>query len=319
MSLVASVVPDASDAPDREGSIAVLKLYGAAKSINVRKVLWTCDELQRAVDHVHWDDPSADLKSAAFVAMNPNALAPIVDDDGFVLWESNAICRYLVGCAGRVDLLPRGAEGARDRRAVDGLAGHRAEQRVALRVPRAGPAESGARRSRAGRRERRRVEPSHDDPRRTARADRGVRGRRIVHARRRRARTRRPSMDDDADRPPVPLPHVEAWLVRLAMRPGYRRARRERIAVSEAASQPHRLPPPRARTIVVVGGVCMAAAMGIGRFAFTPLLPLMQQSPAAHARQRHVARDGQLPRLPDRRRRRPRAAAAAGRAARWPA
>ncbi len=34
---------------------------------------------------------------------------------------------------------------------------------------------------------------------------------------------------------------------------------------------------PSARRIALVGGLCMAAAMGIGRFAFTPLLPLMQQ------------------------------------------
>ena len=40
--------------------------------------------------------PTIDLvKSPAYLAMNPNALVPVVDDGGFVLWESNVIVRYL--------------------------------------------------------------------------------------------------------------------------------------------------------------------------------------------------------------------------------
>jgi hypothetical protein len=41
-------------------------------------------------------------------------------------------------------------------------------------------------------------------------------------------------------------------------------------------------PAPSPVKIAVVGGLCMATAMGIGRFAFTPLLPLMQQTQGLH-------------------------------------
>jgi glutathione S-transferase len=81
-----------------------MKLFGRSTSINVRKVLWTCAELQLAFEHEKTD--GADLKSAAFVARNPNAMIPVLEDGDLVLWESNAICRYLVGREGRDDLLP---------------------------------------------------------------------------------------------------------------------------------------------------------------------------------------------------------------------
>ncbi|HBK46617.1 MAG TPA: glutathione S-transferase, partial [Xanthomonadaceae bacterium] len=39
-------------------------------------------------------------------ALNPNALVPVLRDGGFVLWESNTICRYLAARERRGDLLP---------------------------------------------------------------------------------------------------------------------------------------------------------------------------------------------------------------------
>lgn len=75
-----------------------LRVLGRSTSINVRKVLWTCAELDLPFEHVESD--------AALLARNPNALVPVIDDDGFVLWESNAICRYLAGKKPRGALLP---------------------------------------------------------------------------------------------------------------------------------------------------------------------------------------------------------------------
>lgn len=85
----------------------MLKLLGRASSINVRKVLWTCDELGLQPDHVEWGAGGLSLQSPDFLALNPNGLVPVIDDEGFVLWESNTICRYLAAREGCTDLLPQ--------------------------------------------------------------------------------------------------------------------------------------------------------------------------------------------------------------------
>ena len=75
-----------------------LRVLGRKSSINVRKVLWTCAELDLHFDHVE-SDPK-------LLARNPNAMVPVIQDGDFVLWESNAICRYLAGSQRRSTLLP---------------------------------------------------------------------------------------------------------------------------------------------------------------------------------------------------------------------
>ncbi|MDF7760350.1 glutathione S-transferase family protein [Kosakonia cowanii] len=84
----------------------MLKVLGKKSSINVRKVLWTCEEA--GIDYLleEYGSGFAPTETPAFRAMNPNALVPVLLDDGFVLWESNSICRYLARKAGREDLLP---------------------------------------------------------------------------------------------------------------------------------------------------------------------------------------------------------------------
>lgn len=73
----------------------MLKILGRASSINVRKVLWTCAELDLAFEREDWGRGFQSTATAGFRALNPNALVPAIDDDGFVLWESNIIIRYL--------------------------------------------------------------------------------------------------------------------------------------------------------------------------------------------------------------------------------
>ena len=85
----------------------MLRILGKPTSINVRKVLWLCEEL--ALPHVlePWGAGLRDTHEPEFLALNPNALVPVLVDGDAVLWESNTICRYLAGQAGRDDLLPR--------------------------------------------------------------------------------------------------------------------------------------------------------------------------------------------------------------------
>ncbi|MFL6682251.1 MAG: glutathione S-transferase family protein [Burkholderiaceae bacterium] len=85
----------------------MLRILGKPTSINVRKVLWLCEEL--ALPHVlePWGAGLRDTDTPEFRALNPNALVPVAIDGEAVLWESNTICRYLAGKAGRVNLLPR--------------------------------------------------------------------------------------------------------------------------------------------------------------------------------------------------------------------
>jgi glutathione S-transferase len=72
-----------------------LRVLGRVTSINVRKVLWLLDELGVSYEREDWGLPIRDPRVPEFLALNPNAQVPVIVDDGFVLWESNVILRYL--------------------------------------------------------------------------------------------------------------------------------------------------------------------------------------------------------------------------------
>jgi glutathione S-transferase len=84
----------------------MINILGKTTSINVRKVLWTCEEAGLAYQQEDYGSGFASTETDTFRALNPNAMVPVLIDGDFVLWESNAICRYLARKAGRHDLLP---------------------------------------------------------------------------------------------------------------------------------------------------------------------------------------------------------------------
>jgi glutathione S-transferase len=88
----------------------MLKIWGRRNSINVQKVMWAVGEL--AIPHERIDAGMAFgvVNEPWFRSMNPNGRVPTIDDDGFVLWESNAIVRYLVNKHAKGCLAPPIAE-----------------------------------------------------------------------------------------------------------------------------------------------------------------------------------------------------------------
>lgn len=85
----------------------MLKIWGHRAAPNVAKVLWTCSEL--ALDHelIPTGGAHGGLDDPAYRGLNPNGRIPTLDDDGFVLWESHAIMRYLARREGADGLYPK--------------------------------------------------------------------------------------------------------------------------------------------------------------------------------------------------------------------
>ncbi|MBS0882510.1 glutathione S-transferase [Pantoea sp. JGM49] len=89
----------------------MLKVLGRTSSINVRKVLWLCSELDLTYELEPWGEDPQSLHSAEFMALNPNAMVPVIIEDDFVMWESNAILRYLANSNGGDWLYPENPRG----------------------------------------------------------------------------------------------------------------------------------------------------------------------------------------------------------------
>ncbi|AXC79669.1 glutathione S-transferase family protein [Salmonella enterica] len=95
----------------------MITLWGRNNSTNVKKVLWTLEELELPYDQILAGGKFGVNQDADYLAMNPNGLVPLLKDDetNLLLWESNAIVRYLAAQYGQnrlwVDNPARRAEG----------------------------------------------------------------------------------------------------------------------------------------------------------------------------------------------------------------
>ena len=84
----------------------MIEVWGRANSVNVQKVLWCLDELE--VPFVRHDVGGlyGGTREPDYLARNPTGLVPMITDDGFDLWESNTIVRYLAAKHGLGTLWP---------------------------------------------------------------------------------------------------------------------------------------------------------------------------------------------------------------------
>src|ERR1700704_5471822 len=84
----------------------MLTIWGRNNSVNVQKPLWCCEETGVQYERVDAGGTFGVVNTPQYRNLNPNGLVPTIEDDGFVLWESNAIVRYLSAKHGAGTLWP---------------------------------------------------------------------------------------------------------------------------------------------------------------------------------------------------------------------
>ena len=76
----------------------MLKIWGRNTSSNVQKVIWALAEMKLPFERIDVGGAFGKTKDPFYLAMNPNSLVPTLEEeDGFTMWESNSIVRYLAG------------------------------------------------------------------------------------------------------------------------------------------------------------------------------------------------------------------------------
>ena len=84
----------------------MLRIWGRTNSVNVKKALWAAEELGLNYQRIDAGLQFGVNNTPEYRKMNPTGLVPTIDDDGFVLWESHAIVRYLAAKYGAGSLWP---------------------------------------------------------------------------------------------------------------------------------------------------------------------------------------------------------------------
>lgn len=85
----------------------MIKIWGRNTSSNVQKVMWTIGEIGLPYERIDIGGPFGKNREAEYLAINPNGLVPTLEEeDGYLLWESNTIVRYLAAKHGSSLLEP---------------------------------------------------------------------------------------------------------------------------------------------------------------------------------------------------------------------
>jgi len=92
----------------------MLKLWGRTNSVNVKKALWCLVELGIPYERVDAGMAFGVVNTPEYRKMNPNGRVPTIEDDGFVLWESHSIVRYLCAKHSMGKLCPSDLQGRAD-------------------------------------------------------------------------------------------------------------------------------------------------------------------------------------------------------------
>ena len=91
-----------------------MKLYFHPLSGNSRRVLLVAAHLDVPLERVVVDLPKGEQRGAPHLGRNPNGRVPVLEDEGFLLWESRAIMQYLAEKTPGQTLLPADARGRAD-------------------------------------------------------------------------------------------------------------------------------------------------------------------------------------------------------------
>jgi glutathione S-transferase len=73
----------------------MLKIYGSDLSSPANKVRFVANYLGLKYDYIVVKLREGEHQKPEFLKVNPVGKIPAIDDDGFAIFESNAICRYL--------------------------------------------------------------------------------------------------------------------------------------------------------------------------------------------------------------------------------
>ena len=89
------------------------RLWGRLNSVNVQKAVWALDEAGSTFERIEAGGAHGVVDDPAYRRLNPNGLVPTLEEDGFALWESNAILRHVARQGGALALPADPREAAR--------------------------------------------------------------------------------------------------------------------------------------------------------------------------------------------------------------